>query len=361
MAKVVKVPWFTQERRKMVSEDNIKKFDKYLKSNIIKNIEVKDTTYKSYKSNFMQFLIWLAVEHDNVGIYSEEFMENAVDIIEEYMLFCQETLLNHKKTINNKLAAISSFYIWSMKRGFVTHHPFDKKLDRMKKANEEHILNTYFLTEEQIMTIRRELSENDKYTLQDQILFEISFDSANRIGALENLPLSNLNLDNMVFENIREKEGYRVEVVFEDNAKDLIEEWLEMRKDDYDNLECDSLFIHHYEGKWIPWTRDIIHRRMRMYGEIIGISDFRAHCMRKTKLNLVYEETGDLSLAASLANHKSTETTREFYCKKQSKSDVRDKINKLKAKNKLKEQGLIVEEETKIEDIPSSNGQDRRF
>jgi integrase/recombinase XerC len=57
------------------------------------------------------------------------------------------------------------------------------------------------------MTIRRELSENDKYTLQDQILFEISFDSANRIGALENLPLSNLNLDNMVFENIREKEG----------------------------------------------------------------------------------------------------------------------------------------------------------
>lgn len=72
-------------------------------------------------------------------------MENAVDIMEAYMLFCQETLMNHKKIINMKISAVSSFYIWSMKRGFVKYHPFDGKLDRMKKANEEQILNHYFL------------------------------------------------------------------------------------------------------------------------------------------------------------------------------------------------------------------------
>lgn len=77
-----------------------------------------------------------------------------------------------------------------MKRGFVKYHPFDGKLDRMKKANEEKVLTSYFLTEEQVQTIRRELSENDKYSIQDQILFEVSFDSANRIGALLRLQLS---------------------------------------------------------------------------------------------------------------------------------------------------------------------------
>ena len=44
--------------------------------------------------------------------------------------------------------------------------------------------------------------------------FSVSFDSANRIGALEKLALSKLDLDNNMFTEIREKEGYRTEVVF---------------------------------------------------------------------------------------------------------------------------------------------------
>lgn len=32
--------------------------------------------------------------------------------------------------------------------GCVKYHPFDEKLDRMKKANEEKIINSYFLTAE---------------------------------------------------------------------------------------------------------------------------------------------------------------------------------------------------------------------
>ena len=43
--------------------------------------------------------------------------------------------------------------------------------------------------------------------------------------------------------------------------------------------------------------------------------------------------TGDLALAAELANHRSTETTREFYCRKQTKAEVMNKINALRSKN----------------------------
>lgn len=318
----------------LISEDNKKKYKKYLQSSIIKNPDVKSTTYKTYENFFNHFLCFLAINYDNVDLYSDEFMENAVDIMEHYISFCQETLENHKKVINTKISAVSSFYIWSMKRGFVSHHPFDKKLDRMKKASEEHILNSYFLTEEQVQTIRRELSINDAYDIQDQILFEVSYDSANRIGALLQLTLSSLDLDNMVFTGIREKEGYIVEVVFEDKAKDLLIEWLEMRKNDYDYLEVDAPLIIKHDGKWKPMGESAIRTRMRKYGQIIGIEDFRPHCMRKSKLNNVYNETGDLTLAAELANHKSTETTRASYIKPKSKSELREKINALKEKNK---------------------------
>lgn len=334
VAHVTKVKYFTEDKIAKINPDNWKKYEKYLQSNIIKNKDVKDTTYKTYRNLFQHFCVYLAENWDNVDLYSDEFMENAVDIMEGYILFCQETLLNHKKVINTKISAVSSFYIWSMKRGYVKHHPFDGKLDRMKKANEEKVINSYFLTEEQVQTIRRELALNDKFTIQDQILFEVSFDSANRIGALLHLQLSKLELENNMFVDIREKEGYRTQVVFGDVAKELIQEWLEMRKDDYDYLEVDSLFINRYKQKWKPMGDDALRNRFRRFGEIVGIKDYRPHCQRKTRLNLVYEETGDLVLAAELANHRSTETTREFYCRKQTKAEVMDKINALKNKNK---------------------------
>ena len=109
-----------------------------------------------------------------------------------------------------------------------------------------------------------------------------------------------------------------------------------MRKDDYDKLEIDAVFITKYGGQWNKMDRNTIHARMKKYGLILGIEDFRTHCMRKSKLNNVYEETGDLTLAADLANHKSTETTRTSYLKPKTKSEVRDRINALRKKNNEK-------------------------
>lgn len=339
-AKVIKVRYFTKDKLDKISPKNKKYYDKYLQSSIIKNRDVKETTYKTYKNFFMHWLAFLAEKYDNIDVYSNEFMENAVDIMESYIAFCQDTLFNNKKVINTKLSAVSSFYIWSMKRGFIKAHPFDKKLDRMKGAQEEKIINSYYLTPEQIQEIRLELSTNDKFDIQDQILFEVAYDSANRIGALEKLTLSSLDLDNMLFENIREKRGYLVEVVFEEQAKDLIEEWLELRKDDYDRLEVDALFITKYKGEYRQMSRSTIHAKMQRYGQILGIDDFRAHCVRKSKLNNVYEETGDLTLAAELGNHQSTETTRAAYIRPKSKSEIRDKINALRNKKENKDGNL---------------------
>lgn len=344
--KITRVRYFTPDKEKFIYEENWKKYKKYLQSNIIKNKDVKDTTYKRYEALFRHFLMWLGENYGNIDLYSEDFMENAVDIMEGYMLFCQEILGNHKKIINMKISAVSSFFIWSMKRGFVKYHPFDGKLDRMKKANEEQILNHYFLSNEQIAEIRKDLykTENNKWTLQDQLLFEVALFSANRLGALEKLTISSLDLDNMVFEGIREKEGYRVEVSFDDTCKDMIETWLSMRKDEYDHLECDALFIHKYKNEWKPWTKGMISDRMRKFGKIIDIDDFHTHCMRKTSINKIYEDTGDLNLAAQWANHKSSAVTQQSYIRPVSKSELRDRLKLLK----LKQQELKKEVEENI-------------
>lgn len=334
MGKVQRVKYFTKERIAKINPDNIKKYEKYLRSNIIKNKDVEDTTFKVYKNNFNQFLVYLSEHWDNIDLYSEEFMDDAVDIMEGFMGFCQDTLLNNKKAINNKLSAISSFYHWSVKRKLIKYHPFDKQLDRMKGANDEHIINSYFLTQEQVDMIKEELAKEDgDYDIQDKILFNLAIDSANRVGALSKLTLSTMDLDECIFSDIREKRGYKVEVVFEEETRDMIEEWLNYRKDNLDKLEVDNLFIVKWNGEYRPMSKVSLQNRIRKIGNIVGIEDFHAHCTRKTKANLVSEMTGDITLASELLNHKSVETTRSSYIKKKSKTETRNKIRELMKKN----------------------------
>lgn len=334
MGKVQRVKYFTKERIAKINPDNIKKYEKYLRSNTIKNKDVEDTTFKVYKNNFNQFLVYLSEQWDNIDLYSEEFMDDAVDIMEGFMGFCQDTLLNNKKAINNKLSAISSFYHWSVKRKLIKYHPFDKQLDRMKGANDEHIINSYFLTQEQVDMIKEELAKEDgDYDIQDKILFNLAIDSANRVGALSKLTLSTMDLDECIFSDIREKRGYKVEVVFEEETRDMIEEWLNYRKDNLDKLEVDNLFIVKWNGEYRPMSKVSLQNRIRKIGNIVGIEDFHAHCTRKTKANLVSEMTGDITLASELLNHKSVETTRSSYIKKKSKTETRNKIRELMKKN----------------------------
>lgn len=322
---VVKVKFFTDDKLSLISEENRQKYEKYYLSCTIRCRDVKETTYKSYKNSFYHFMAYLAIYHNNIGLYSKEFYDNSVDIMESYISFCQNTLLNHKKVINNKLSAVSSFYIWSLKRGLVNSHPFDNKLERMKNANEEHIINSYFLTPEQTQKIIHELTSNNRYDIQDQIIFSLMYDSANRIGAINKLTLSSLNLEDMIFTGIREKRGYIVDVIFMPRTKLLIEKWLEKRKE-VDNLTVDSIFITKHNGSYSRMSKSTLQVRINKIGEIVGISDFHSHCIRKSRLSAIYDDTGDLALAAELGNHKSTETTRAFYLRPKSKTELRNKL-----------------------------------
>jgi len=338
LGKVKRVKYFTDEKKALINPENQKKYDKYLNSNIIKNRDVKDTTYKVYQNYMSHFLVYLAENWNNIDLYSEEFMEDAIDIMEGYISFLQDTLFNNKKVINTKISTVSSFYGWSLKRKYINRHPFDKQLDRMKGANEEKIISSYYLDEEQINLVTKTLKSDQKtYDIQDRLIWGIMIDSANRVGAISKLTLSSLDLDSMVFTDIREKRGYKVEVVFEEETKVLIEEWLEMRKE-MDNLEIDSFFITRYKGEYRPMTKSTIQERTKKIGYILGLDDFRSHCIRKTSLNQIYVQTGDLSLAAEMGNHKSVETTRQSYIKPQSKTEVREKIAKLRQRKKQEDE-----------------------
>lgn len=326
--------YFTKDKVAKINPKNIKAYDKYLKSNIIKNKDVKETTYKVYKNYFQQFLVYLSEEWENIYILDDEFMENAMDIMEGFMMFLQDSLGNNKKVINTKLSAVSSYYIWALRRGYIDKHPFDGKLERMKNQNDEKLINHYFLNDEQIETITSALYEDvqkengRKYDFQDILIWHIAIDSANRNGAISKLVWSKLDLENMVFVDIREKRGKHVEVAFSEETRDLLIQWKEMRKS-MDNLECDAIFVVKYNGEYRKMSQTSIYMRVRKIGRIIGLEDLHPHCLRKSAINRIVEKTGDLDLARQYANHEDISTTSKFYTKPKTKAEVRDRLNML--------------------------------
>lgn len=325
-----RVRYVTKEKLEKVNKKNKLLYKSYQTSRLASNNDVRDTTYKVYQSYMNQFLVYLMEYWDNIDLYSDEFQEMAIDIMEGFMVFCQEELGNNKKVINTKLSAVSSFFHWSVRRNRITHHPFDGKLERMQGAKDEKIIAEHFLTKEEVEKITKTLEKREGYDIIDQLIWNIMMDSANRVGAVEKLTISSLDLENGMFVNIREKRGKMVEVAFSDYTKEIIKEYLELRKEEMDNLESDAFFVTKYNGEWNQMSKNAIQSRIKQIGFILDLDDFRSHSIRKTALNLAHELTGDLALVAELANHNSIETTQQSYIRPRSKAEIRAELDKIR-------------------------------
>lgn len=322
------VRYATKARMAKVNPENLKIYERYLKSRIIHNSDVKSTTYKVYHSYMNIFMCYIAEYWDNFYLLDEDFLEDEMlDVMEAYMAFLAEDCGNGKKVINTKVSAISSFYIWATKRRMIKAHPFDGKLDRIKGAQDEKRISVHFLDKEQIKEITDKLAE-DKTTLlhydrQDELIWNIAFDSACRIGALYRLSISNLNLDKNVFENIREKRGKIVDIPFTDRTKVIIQNYLKWREEN--GIETDAFFYNREQERM---SKQALSLRIRKIGEIIGIGDFRPHSIRKSRLNQI-GQTGNIELAKELAHHESMDTTARFYMEKKSEAETLKEINAL--------------------------------
>ncbi|KRL91700.1 hypothetical protein FC43_GL001123 [Limosilactobacillus ingluviei DSM 15946] len=273
-------------------------------------------------------MCYIAEEWDNFYLLDEDFIEDEMlDVMESYMAFLAEECGNGKKVINTKLSAVSSFYIWATKRRLIKNHPFDGKLDRIKGAQDEKRISVHFLHKEETDLITETLAQDkttlNKYDRQDELIWNIAFDSACRIGALQRLSVSDLDLSRNVFTDIREKRGKIVDIPFTDRTKQMIIEYLEWRKEN--GIETDA-FFYNREGERM--SKQALALRIRKIGEIVGIGDFRPHSIRKSRLNQI-GQTGNIELAKELAHHESMDTTSRFYMEKKDASETLKEINNL--------------------------------
>lgn len=168
---------------------------------------------------------------------------------------------------------------------------------------------------------------SDKFDIQDRLIFNLFLDSAVRISAGQSLKISQLDLDNKCFRNVRHKEGYIKPVLFFDETKEILLEWLEERR--IKEIDVDHLFVTKYKGQYKQMSKETIRARVRNIGKIVGIEDYYPHCIRKTIINLI-SGAGTVSDGAMLGYHKDTKVTSEHYIKSKEDTEVRSRLIELR-------------------------------
>lgn len=310
----------------MENNKNWKIYKEYLNSCIARNEAVKNTTYRTYTNSMKQFIEYLKKYEKNKYLLNKDTLRSTISILEKYIRHCREKLSNNARTINNKITAISSFYIWAVKRDLVEVHPFRDKLDRLKVTDVEKRRKSYYLSSKEIVEIQVKMKLSEKYDLQDQIIFNLIIDTGCRISALHSIKMSNLDLENGIINGIVEKEQKIVEFVIFENTLNLIKEWLKCRKG---NIEY--LFVTKYNGVFKQMSKSTIRDRVRKIGKLVGIDNLYPHTLRKTSINLL-AEVGGIELASEFANHNGVDVTKKHYIKKTTAKDRKSKLLEIRKK-----------------------------
>lgn len=317
---------------KNYNEKNLEVYEMYLDSNKARNYESMNTTYRIYRSNMLQYMQYLQKHEGNKLLLSEATLKNCVSLLERYINYCRDNG-NNNQTINNKLTAISSFYIWCLKRDLIKYHPFQHKLDRLRKGDFDKRRESFFLTIEDVIKARILMQHNSKkFDIQSRLLWELFIESAARISAIQNLKLEQLDLRNGFFKGVREKGNKMVDVIFMNNTENLIIEWLDIRSQK--GIEHENLFVTKYKGTYIKMCQTTIRARIKKIGELIGYDKLYPHTLRKTAINIL-NNLADINTASEYANHSDTKVTREHYIKAKTGAENRQKIMQIRREKGL--------------------------
>lgn len=308
-----------------INRKNEEIYKEYLTSRVILNKETVNTTYKTYYSNVRLFFRFLKQYENNRYILSEDTLKMFNGIWERYVLYCIKSN-NNNQTIRNKRTALSTFLDWCEKRNYIKMNPF-RKIEQIKITQSDKRRKSYFLNQKQIWEINYVMRTSDKFDIQDRLIFNLFLDSAVRISAGQSLKISQLDLDNKCFRNVRHKEGYIKPVLFFDETKEIIIEWLEERREK--EIDIDYLFVTKYKGQYKQMSKETIRTRVRNIGKIVGIEDYYPHCIRKTIINLI-SGAGTVSDGAMLGYHKDTKVTSEHYIKSKEDTEVRSRLIELR-------------------------------
>lgn len=260
-----------------------------------------DLTIKSYGDDFESFYDYL---NDRAGglVHPEAI---TIPVLRGYVSYLHECQYA-RTTIARRLAALRSFFRYTMREGITTSNP--AKALRTPRAGRKL---PHFLTTEQIGQLLETPPANDPMGLRDRAILETLYSAGLRVAELVALDLSSWDRTANILRVHGKGKKERIAPVGSFAVKAL-ERWLEVRSPDPNGLpeETNALFLNRF-GRRL--TTRSIGRMLDKYLKQTGLDRITSpHTLRHSFATHLLDGGADLRSVQELLGHKSLTTTQIY-------------------------------------------------
>lgn len=275
--------FYTPELWEQVNKENKRILEDFLAE--YKQRKKSKNTISSYFQDLRIILIYILKEHGNKSVLEM----NKKDFRGMSLYFTEECGMSPARTNRLKSSINSLLTFCEEDDDYDYEVNMAKKVKGVPRERVKDDDDDFFFTFEEFIKVRDILIERGK--LQSAVLWSLGFDSAGRRNELLQVEKHGLTTGNKT-NTVVGKRGKKFCLVYLDDTKELIKQYLEERGED----DIDSLWYKNLNGEKVPITSDAIYDRIcsisKILSEVRGENcNIFPHTMRHSRLECLSQGT----------------------------------------------------------------------
>lgn len=283
-----------------INKESIKMFNKYKIDMSIK--ELSEKTIYNYETDLFSWFSYIYIFQDNKSV-----LEIDEDDLTEYFYY-RKSEGNNSRRLKRIMSSISAMYLYLRKKKIIKENPMEF-IDRPRKDTD--VVIQTFLTQDQVDLMLMKLKELNNLQIETYILVGLS--TLARVNALSNIRWEQIDWDEMTINGVLEKEGYIVDLDFDEYTKDLLLKLKQEREEK--GIDCEYVFISLYDGKYSKVENTTCNGWCKKIGTLIGVPTLHNHDLRHSGATLMKNNGANLEDISKILHHASTDVTLKHYIK----------------------------------------------
>lgn len=202
-------------------------------------------------------------------------------------------------------SALNSFFQFLVPE-YVSANPVDNT-QRPKNKDNPHVT---YLTSEEISKLLAYVEANaqDMFKHRDLCILKLGFSTGLRVSAIVNIDVDDVDFKNNRI-RVTEKGDYDDYILFGENLKAQLTEWLKEREKYFGGIDTNALFISRNHQRI---TDRSVACMIEKYAKNITDKKVSPHVMRHSCATGLYEQTKDIYLCSKQLRHKNVTTTQRY-------------------------------------------------
>ena len=266
------------------------------------------TTVGVYINNVLHFANFVCN-----GNITESFYKNiSPGDVEGYMISLEtrQTKDGVKRMGDDILQArwssLNTFFEWLIQRGYIDSNPI--RVVSRPRNNTEHKVS--YLTKAEINKLFRAIDRNPNKvaSMRDKTVVSLALATGLRVGALININVDDVDLENNVINVIEKRQKVR-SINIGENTKNMLENWIEMRENELGHINSPALFLSQKKSRM---SGDAVADMLTKYCDEADIKRITPHKLRASAACALAKAGVPVKAIAKQLGHSNTQVTMRY-------------------------------------------------